>query len=373
MGETRTTPASSCRSAWTCSAARTSSSRGDRPRAVRARDRRRGLRAGARHVDVDYRDPTCAARSWPRAPRALGGTPPWMRRAHPARRENGAAVDRDLGRLERRRLRGPRPGAPRPRARMPEVERAWLERGRRAQGRRGRSSPTRPSAGRTEVFGEPDVERLWQAVAHALRLDEADPAAAWERAPRRARGARAHDAHRAALRRAALPRPGHRARGRPDRGRALDGRPRPHGRGPGARREHAHRGGLHEPAPDARRGHGPRDDAASRCAAAIVEGLELTLRGRRDRRGRAPTRGEDLVRAEIATDDGARRLGELALVDASSRVGDDRHRVPQHAVRRERRLAHRVGRGPRVDARRRRRPRSTEAAGLNESQTTSTS
>ena len=30
------------------------------------------------------------------------------------------------------------------------------------------------------VFGEPDVERLWEAVAHAVRLDEPDPVAAWE-------------------------------------------------------------------------------------------------------------------------------------------------------------------------------------------------
>jgi aminopeptidase len=29
------------------------------------------------------------------------------------------------------------------------------------------------------VFGEPDVERLWDAVARAMRLDEADPVAAW--------------------------------------------------------------------------------------------------------------------------------------------------------------------------------------------------
>jgi aminopeptidase len=31
----------------------------------------------------------------------------------------------------------------------------------------------------TEVFGEPDVERLWEAVAVATRLDEPDPVAAW--------------------------------------------------------------------------------------------------------------------------------------------------------------------------------------------------
>ncbi len=31
----------------------------------------------------------------------------------------------------------------------------------------------------TQVFGEPDVDRLWAAVAVATRLDEADPIAAW--------------------------------------------------------------------------------------------------------------------------------------------------------------------------------------------------
>src|SRR5262249_45377847 len=37
-----------------------------------------------------------------------------------------------------------------------------------------------PSAGwATQVFGEPDVERLWDAVAFCTRLDEPDPAAAW--------------------------------------------------------------------------------------------------------------------------------------------------------------------------------------------------
>jgi aminopeptidase len=37
-----------------------------------------------------------------------------------------------------------------------------------------------PTAGwATQVFGEPDVERLWDAVATATRLDEPDPVAAW--------------------------------------------------------------------------------------------------------------------------------------------------------------------------------------------------
>ena len=29
------------------------------------------------------------------------------------------------------------------------------------------------------VLGEPDVERLWEAVGHAVRLDQPDPVAAW--------------------------------------------------------------------------------------------------------------------------------------------------------------------------------------------------
>ena len=33
----------------------------------------------------------------------------------------------------------------------------------------------------TSVFGEPDVERLWDAVASATRLDEPDPVDAWRR------------------------------------------------------------------------------------------------------------------------------------------------------------------------------------------------
>ena len=39
-----------------------------------------------------------------------------------------------------------------------------------------------PNEGWAEaVFGEPDVERLWDAVARAVRLDEPDPIEAWRR------------------------------------------------------------------------------------------------------------------------------------------------------------------------------------------------
>src|ERR1043166_5632025 len=32
----------------------------------------------------------------------------------------------------------------------------------------------------TTIFGEPDVDRLWQDVEMAVRLDEPDPVAAWD-------------------------------------------------------------------------------------------------------------------------------------------------------------------------------------------------
>jgi aminopeptidase len=53
----------------------------------------------------------------------------------------------------------------------------------------------------------------------------------------------------------------------------------------------------------------------------VVEGLELRFVDGEIVEARA-ARGEETLRAEIATDDGARRLGELALVDESSRVGE---------------------------------------------------
>src|SRR5579871_4045825 len=37
-----------------------------------------------------------------------------------------------------------------------------------------------PTEGQARLmFGEPDLERLWEAVGHAVRLDEPDPVEAW--------------------------------------------------------------------------------------------------------------------------------------------------------------------------------------------------
>jgi aminopeptidase len=53
----------------------------------------------------------------------------------------------------------------------------------------------------------------------------------------------------------------------------------------------------------------------------VVEGLELTFSGGVVTDIRAD-RGADLVRADMDIDAGGRRIGEVALVDASSRVGE---------------------------------------------------
>ena len=99
---------------------------------------------------------------------------------------------------------------------------AWARDAARADGARGRmmldeqlinwTSVSFPNAGWAEtIFGEPDVERLWELLAFTVRLDEPDPVAAWREHLDRLT-ARAAALNGAALRRAALPR----RRDRPD-------------------------------------------------------------------------------------------------------------------------------------------------------------
>ena len=66
------------------------------------------------------------------------------------------------------------------------------------------------------------------------------------------------------------------------------------------------------------------------------------------------TSGADVVREEMASDEGASFLGEVAIVDGDSRVGKTGLDLLRHAVRRERVVPHRLrpghpdgGRGPR--------------------------
>jgi aminopeptidase len=75
-------------------------------------------------------------------------------------------------------------------------------------------------------------------------------------------------------------------------------------------------------APDARRTEGTvRSTRPLGLAGGVmVQDLELRFEGGRVVEVKA-SKGEDVVRSQLETDDGAKRLGEVALVDGSSRVG----------------------------------------------------
>lgn len=175
-----------------------------------------------------------------------------------------------------------------------------------------------PNAGwACEVFGEPDVERLWEAVITAMRLDEDDPVAAWRE----------------------------RAADLAVRGRALNAlgltEVRYHsgttdltvGLLPGTRWT----GGSMQDAdgvtympnipteevftsPDRHRADGVV--ALTKPVVIngqVVEGLRATIESGRITSVTAAV-GAEAVRAQLDTDDGARSLGEVSLVDRDSRI-----------------------------------------------------
>jgi aminopeptidase len=274
--------------------------------------------SGARFVDVRYSDPYVRrALAMGGADDSLGWTPPWIVSRLERAAEIGAAVvgisDSSYADVFEG-VDGQRLGA----ARMRDFERTWLR--VVTDGEVAWSLiafPTERWA--REALGEPDVDRLWDAVAHALRLREADPAAAWE--------ARLDDLDaRASL--------------MTERGFSAV-----RYRGPGTELEvgliegarwiagrEATKGGREFVAnlpteevfttPHRLRAEGTiRSSMPLSLRGKVIEGLELRLAGGEIVEARAE-RGEDVLQAEIGTDDGARRLGEIALVDDSSRVGE---------------------------------------------------
>ena len=169
----------------------------------------------------------------------------------------------------------------------------------------------------TEVFGEPDMERLWDAVATAMRLDEADPVTSWrERAADLAARARALDAldltevrYRSA-----------------DTDLTV-------GLVPNARWTG---GSMDDPdgvtympnipteevftSPDRRRADGVISlTKPVIIGGVVVEGLKVTFGGGRITDVTA-TSGTESVRAQLGIDEGARSLGEVSLVDRDSRI-----------------------------------------------------
>ena len=176
-----------------------------------------------------------------------------------------------------------------------------------------------PNEGWAEtVYGEPDVERLWGAVASAVRLDEEDPVAAWK-------------AH--------VDRLTERSRAMTERG--FDAL---RFRGPGTdltiglipnsvwSTARATTAWGHEfipnmpteeifTSPDCRRTQGTvRSTRPLVLLGTVVRDLELRFENGRAVEVRAAS-GEEVVSTHMATDERASMLGEVALVDGHSRVG----------------------------------------------------
>jgi aminopeptidase len=170
----------------------------------------------------------------------------------------------------------------------------------------------------TQIFGEPDVEHLWELVAFCTRLDESDPVQAWRdhMALLEARAAKLTELRFDSL----------------------------HYTGPGtdftvgllpnARWMSAlfrtASGIEYVPnmpteeiftTPDCRRAEGTiRASKPLALLGEIVEGLQLTVKDGKIVDVQAD-KGADVVRGQLSADDRAAYFGELALVDGTSRVG----------------------------------------------------
>ena len=73
----------------------------------------------------------------------------------------------------------------------------------------------------------------------------------------------------------------------------------------------------------------------------LIEDISVRFAGGRIVDARSRT-GADVLTKVLSTDEGAARLGEVALVPNSSPISTQRHPVLQHAVRRERGEPHRA-------------------------------
>jgi aminopeptidase len=271
--------------------------------------------AGAHYVDVLYTDQHVRRAMIEYGPdSALDHTPAWLIERWRAMAGNatiGTTGDPEPELLAD--LPGERVG----RARMAELSEVLMaQMSERVVNWTGLAYPTEGWA--QKMFGEPDVERLWEAVAFCTRLDEADPVAAWQahmdRLEQRAAVLNEHDFDAIRYRG-----PGTDLTvGLLDQARWMSAR-------------FATAGGIEFvpnmpteevfTTPDCRRADGVITSSRPLALSGdVVEGLTLTFdQGRIVQVDAA--HGSELVRAQLETDDRANYLGELALVDGTSRVG----------------------------------------------------
>jgi aminopeptidase len=271
--------------------------------------------AGARHVDVYYADQHVRRAHIEHAAETdLGWSPPWLVQRLEDLGHDGGALLGVTGNPEAE-IFGDLDGTRVAHARMRELAQASLK---LTGGLCNWSIVAFPNEGWAKtVFGEPDLTRLWEAVATAVRLDEPDPVAAW----------REHISH---LERRASTLNERRFDALRYRGPGTD-------LAIGLHPESVWQAALEESIgikhvanmpteevftiPDARRVDGiVRSTYPLQIQGTVVRGLEVRFEAGRAVEVRA-AEGQDLMQAHVAADDGAARLGEVALVDGSSRVG----------------------------------------------------
>jgi aminopeptidase len=278
---------------------------------------RAAYRAGAAYVDVYYSDQHIRRALIEHASEdLLSWTPPWLLKRAKQVGDERAAVVALTGDAEPNLLAdlpGDRVGKARMLALAEESNRQITEQ------LNNWTVIGVPNVGWAEqMFGEPDLERLWKAVEFTVRLDEDDPVAAW----------RAH-----------VERIGKRARTLDDlqvdsihfKGPGTDLRVGllPESRWQGC--ESLTATGLPYVAnmpteevfttPDLRRAEGfVRSTRPLALYGRIVKGLEVRFEGGRIVDVKADE-GADVVKGQIETDDTAAYLGEIALVDGTSRIG----------------------------------------------------
>jgi aminopeptidase len=273
---------------------------------------------GARRVDANYLDVHLRRSRAELAPdEAVAWTPPWALQKVKEEGERRAAFVNIVGEPDPDLFDGLDPGRV-ARSVMPELRQAYWHAFDR--GEMPWTIIAFPTPGWAEqAFGEPDVVRLWDAIRMTVRLDEADPVAAWREhiAVLQARAAQLNERGFDAVR----------FRGP---GTDLTVGMLEQSRWMAAGNETAW-GRFYTPnlpteevftTPDRRRteGHVSATQPLVLVGGTVVSDLQVTFSGGRITGVTAST-GEDEVRAEVALDDGASYLGEVALVDETSRVG----------------------------------------------------
>jgi aminopeptidase len=277
---------------------------------------RAGYAAGARLVDVRYAD-NHLRRSFIEnaAEEDLTQTTPWLMARTEALADGGALImiagDPEpelLGDLDQERVGKARP--------VDAMRRQLKAQNDRAVNWTIAACPTEGQA--RQVFGEPDVERLWEAVAHSVRLDEDDPVASWREHVDRL-GARCAQLDERAFDAIRFSGPGT----------DLTVGLLPGSRWTGGGLTTA--GGVrHVPnlpteevfnCPDWRRTEGSvRSTRPLSLGGTIVRDLEIRFE-RGDAVEVRASQGADAVRGQMDVDEFGRRLGEIAIVDGESRVG----------------------------------------------------